>query len=300
MIASCAPRRAAPESRAGTGRAPPPKRLLLADRRGRLCAERLCFMQDEIIRVLFEFAQKHLYPAENPSEAEHMAIVATGGYGRGISGAGLRHRSAVPASLQADRVERIDRGGDPLLPVGHGTEGRARHPHRQRVHPPRQGGHDHPHRDPRSALPPRRAQALRRADDSLRQGGGAGHRRRIRRRQARRARGAPPPRRPVALPGRAQRQGRQGRPARPAHALLDREIRLPRAGARGADRARRLRPARIHALPPLRRLPVGGPLPHALRHRARRGTAVVRHPARDRGAARLHRASRACATSSAS
>src|SRR5882724_1097513 len=60
------------------------ERMLLRDRRGRLCAERLCFMQDEIIRIMFEFAQKHLYPAENPSEAERMAIVATGGYGRGI------------------------------------------------------------------------------------------------------------------------------------------------------------------------------------------------------------------------
>jgi len=60
------------------------ERMLLKDRRGRLCAERLCFMQDEIIRILFEFAQRHLYPAENPSEAERMAIVATGGYGRGI------------------------------------------------------------------------------------------------------------------------------------------------------------------------------------------------------------------------
>jgi [protein-PII] uridylyltransferase len=58
--------------------------LLLKDRRGRRCAERLSFMQDEIIRLLFEFAERHLYPAQNPSQAEHMAIVATGGYGRGI------------------------------------------------------------------------------------------------------------------------------------------------------------------------------------------------------------------------
>src|SRR3954453_18163136 len=60
------------------------ERLLLSDRRGRLCAERLCFMQDEIIRILYEFTLKHLYPAQNPSEAERLAIVATGGYGRGI------------------------------------------------------------------------------------------------------------------------------------------------------------------------------------------------------------------------
>src|SRR6478736_7666431 len=58
--------------------------LLIADRHGRRCAERLCAMQDEIVRVLYEFAIKHLYPAQNPSEAEHMAVVATGGYGRGI------------------------------------------------------------------------------------------------------------------------------------------------------------------------------------------------------------------------
>src|SRR6267154_2233106 len=60
------------------------EQLLLKDRQGRRCAERLCFMMDEIIRVLFEFVETHLYPSENPSDSEHMAIVATGGYGRGL------------------------------------------------------------------------------------------------------------------------------------------------------------------------------------------------------------------------
>ena len=60
------------------------EQLLLKDRQGRRCAERLCFMMDEIIRVLFEFVGVHLYPSENPSDSEHMAIVATGGYGRGL------------------------------------------------------------------------------------------------------------------------------------------------------------------------------------------------------------------------
>ena len=60
------------------------EQLLLKDRQGRRCAERLCFMMDEIIRVLFEFATTHLYPSENPSDSERMAIVATGGYGRGL------------------------------------------------------------------------------------------------------------------------------------------------------------------------------------------------------------------------
>src|SRR6476646_4342413 len=64
------------------------ERLLLKDRQGRRCAERLCFMQDEIIRILFEFVGTHLYPSENPTEAERMAIVATGGYGRGLMAPG--------------------------------------------------------------------------------------------------------------------------------------------------------------------------------------------------------------------
>jgi [protein-PII] uridylyltransferase len=62
--------------------------LLLKDRHGRRCAERLCQMQDEIIRILFGFAGKHLYPSQVPSEAERMAVVATGGYGRGLMAPG--------------------------------------------------------------------------------------------------------------------------------------------------------------------------------------------------------------------
>ncbi len=62
--------------------------LLLKDRHGRRCAERLCRMQDEIIRILFEFAGSELYPTRVPSEAEHMAVVATGGYGRGLQAPG--------------------------------------------------------------------------------------------------------------------------------------------------------------------------------------------------------------------
>src|SRR5690242_17381770 len=64
------------------------EQLLLKDKHGRRCAERLCRMEDEIIRILFEFARKHLYPSQNPTEAERMAIVATGGYGRGLQAPG--------------------------------------------------------------------------------------------------------------------------------------------------------------------------------------------------------------------
>ena len=64
------------------------EQLLLKDKHGRRCAERICKLEDEIIRLLFEFARKHLYPSQNPSEAEHMAVVATGGYGRGLQAPG--------------------------------------------------------------------------------------------------------------------------------------------------------------------------------------------------------------------
>src|SRR4030088_2731109 len=58
--------------------------VLLKDRHGRRCAERLCFVQDEIIRILFSAATRHLYRSPIPSGAERMAVVATGGYGRGL------------------------------------------------------------------------------------------------------------------------------------------------------------------------------------------------------------------------
>src|ERR1700727_112873 len=58
--------------------------ILLKDRHGRRCAERLCFVQDEIIRILFAAATRHLYHSPMPSGAERMAVVATGGYGRGL------------------------------------------------------------------------------------------------------------------------------------------------------------------------------------------------------------------------
>lgn len=58
--------------------------LLLKDRHGRRCAERLCHVQDEIIRILYAAATRHLYHSPIPSGAERMAVVATGGYGRGL------------------------------------------------------------------------------------------------------------------------------------------------------------------------------------------------------------------------
>src|ERR1044072_5088221 len=57
--------------------------LLMKDRHGRRCAERLCLMQDDIIRMLYELSAT-LYRSATPSDSERMTVVATGGYGRGL------------------------------------------------------------------------------------------------------------------------------------------------------------------------------------------------------------------------
>jgi [protein-PII] uridylyltransferase len=57
---------------------------LETDHSGRRCAAGLSHFQDELIRVLYDYTVAHVYRATNPSDAERMAIVATGGYGRGL------------------------------------------------------------------------------------------------------------------------------------------------------------------------------------------------------------------------
>ncbi len=221
------------------------EQMLLKDRHGRRCAERLCVMQDEIIRVLFEFIGKRLYPSLNPSEAERMAVVATGGYGRGLLAPGsdidllflLPYKQTAWGESIAEAILYClwDMG----LKVGHAT--------RSVDECIRQAKADMTVRTAilESRFLQRRSRAVRRTGRALRPQCRAGHRPRIRRRQARRTRGPAAPRRPVALSGRAQRQGRQGRPARSAHAVLDRQIRLSRAQCRGTGRSRRVRPGRI-------------------------------------------------------
>jgi [protein-PII] uridylyltransferase len=52
------------------------------DGNGRRCATGLARFQDELVRLLFDYTVGHIYRATNPSDAERMAVVATGGYGR--------------------------------------------------------------------------------------------------------------------------------------------------------------------------------------------------------------------------
>ncbi len=57
---------------------------LEADGKGRKCAHGLARFQDELIALLYDYTAAHVYRATNPSDAERMALVATGGYGRGL------------------------------------------------------------------------------------------------------------------------------------------------------------------------------------------------------------------------
>jgi [protein-PII] uridylyltransferase len=59
------------------------ERQLRADGRGSACAARLSALQDEIIRAIHDFAVGCVYPSDNPTASERMAILAVGGYGRG-------------------------------------------------------------------------------------------------------------------------------------------------------------------------------------------------------------------------
>jgi len=53
------------------------------DGRGLACTHRLCYLEDELITAIHEYVVTYVYPLENASRAERLAIVAVGGYGRG-------------------------------------------------------------------------------------------------------------------------------------------------------------------------------------------------------------------------
>lgn len=56
---------------------------LEADGNGARCAEGLSLFQDELVRLAYDYTKAHVYRSDNPSDAERMAVIATGGYGRG-------------------------------------------------------------------------------------------------------------------------------------------------------------------------------------------------------------------------
>mgnify|MGYP001401247914 CR=1 FL=1 len=46
-------------------------------------AQTLSSIMDTLIHVLYDFTTKHVFYAQNPTESEHIAVIAVGGYGRG-------------------------------------------------------------------------------------------------------------------------------------------------------------------------------------------------------------------------
>ena len=60
------------------------RRQLEEDGDGRACAAGLSAFQDALIKLAYDFTTKHVYRVENPTAAERMAVVAQGGYGRGL------------------------------------------------------------------------------------------------------------------------------------------------------------------------------------------------------------------------
>ena len=56
---------------------------LEADGNGAHCAEGLSLFQDELVHLAYDYTKAHVYRSDNPSDAERMAVIATGGYGRG-------------------------------------------------------------------------------------------------------------------------------------------------------------------------------------------------------------------------
>ena len=52
--------------------------------KGKECAQQLSLMHDKLIVKYIDFLSKYLHPLNNPTEAEKISVLATGGYGRGL------------------------------------------------------------------------------------------------------------------------------------------------------------------------------------------------------------------------
>ncbi|WP_345819452.1 [protein-PII] uridylyltransferase [Methylobacterium fujisawaense] len=61
---------------------------LLEDRNGLHCAQTLSNLTDAVVRAIHDAVVWRLYPNDNPSTGEQLAVVATGGYGRGTMAPG--------------------------------------------------------------------------------------------------------------------------------------------------------------------------------------------------------------------
>lgn len=65
------------------GRAEIARRLLEHPSRGSEMAAAQAFLIDQLLRLIYDFTTKRLYPINNPTASERITLVAVGGYGRG-------------------------------------------------------------------------------------------------------------------------------------------------------------------------------------------------------------------------
>ena len=64
------------------GRSEIRRRLDAGEADGEQSARALAFLADQMIRLIYDFATGHVYPAANPTEGERLCVAAVGGYGR--------------------------------------------------------------------------------------------------------------------------------------------------------------------------------------------------------------------------
>lgn len=64
------------------------RRRLIAERSGHRCAIALSALTDTLIRVITNHTVSRVFKVDNPSSSEHMSVIATGGYGRGLMAPG--------------------------------------------------------------------------------------------------------------------------------------------------------------------------------------------------------------------
>jgi [protein-PII] uridylyltransferase len=103
------------------------ERRLLEDGKGTQCAKNLAYAQDEIIRTLYEFAKEKIYPKAVTNALQEVAIIATGGYGRGTlaPGSDIDLLFLLPGKQEAASERLVEfilyTLWDMRLKVGHAT-----------------------------------------------------------------------------------------------------------------------------------------------------------------------------------
>ena len=127
---------------------------------GRATSRAIAWAMDQLIRSMFSFAVRHVYPTSNPTASERLSVIAVGGYGRGEmaphSDVDLLFLFPYRQTPWGEQVVEY------LLYMvwDLGLKGWQRDPLGGRMPAPRTVGYHHPHRFVGSPLPLRRCRPL--------------------------------------------------------------------------------------------------------------------------------------------